>query len=171
MCVVEFVAALKRGEEAMVEWELLCCDGVRPGVGEWNVAFQNNSSSCRWLKTCKKFWLLTREFEFEFEFFFSFLSLFRSSWSGLSFRLFEFRSSLAASEGGDFFPLSWRIDWLKNQCNMAVSREPEDVIISRGGSVLGKKTILKSDHFPGCQNKRLLPHVEGAPNYRQVDTN
>jgi len=34
MCVVEFVAALKRGEEAMVEWELLCCDGVRPGVGE-----------------------------------------------------------------------------------------------------------------------------------------
>ncbi|KAG0594286.1 hypothetical protein M758_UG064500 [Ceratodon purpureus] len=51
---------------------------------------------------------------------------------------------------------------------MAASREPEDVIISRNGSVLGKKTILKSDHFPGCQNKRLLPHVEGAPNYRQV---
>lgn len=55
------------------------------------------------------------------------------------------------------------------QCNMAVSREPENVIVSRQGSVLGKKTILKSDHFPGCQNKRLLPHVEGAPNYRQVD--
>jgi hypothetical protein len=35
--------------------------------------------------------------------------------------------------------------------------------------VLGRKTILKSDHFPGCQNKRLLPHVEGAPNYRQID--
>jgi hypothetical protein len=52
---------------------------------------------------------------------------------------------------------------------MAKSREPEDVIISRNGSVLGKKTILKSDHFPGCQNKRLLPHVEGAPNYRQVN--
>ncbi len=52
---------------------------------------------------------------------------------------------------------------------MAASREPEDVIVSRGGSVLGKKTILKSDHFPGCQNKRLLPHVDGAPNYRQVD--
>ncbi|CAM6102777.1 unnamed protein product [Calypogeia fissa] len=51
---------------------------------------------------------------------------------------------------------------------MALSREPENVIIARGGSVLGKKTILKSDHFPGCQNKRLLPHVEGAPNYRQV---
>ena len=38
----------------------------------------------------------------------------------------------------------------------------------RGGSVLGKKTILKSDHFPGCQNKRLRPNIEGAPNYRQV---
>ncbi|KAG8389638.1 hypothetical protein BUALT_Bualt02G0249800 [Buddleja alternifolia] len=25
----------------------------------------------------------------------------------------------------------------------------------RDGSVLGKKTILKSDHFPGCHNKRL----------------
>ena len=113
MCVVEFVAALKRGEEAMVEWELLCCDGVRPGVGEWNVAFQNNSSSCRWLKTCKKFWLLTREFEFEFEFFYSFLSLFLSSWSGLAFRLFEFRSSLAASEGGEIFSFvleNWLIE-------------------------------------------------------------
>ncbi|KAJ7973174.1 paladin-like [Quillaja saponaria] len=38
----------------------------------------------------------------------------------------------------------------------------------RGGSVLGKKTILKSDHFPGCQNKRLTPQIDGAPNYRQV---
>lgn len=65
-----------------------------------------------------------------------------------------------------------QVRWYQNsviQCNMAASREPEDVIISRNGSVLGKKTILKSDHFPGCQNKRLLPHVEGAPNYRQVD--
>jgi hypothetical protein len=44
----------------------------------------------------------------------------------------------------------------------------EQVISSRGGSVLGKKTILKSDHFPGCQNKRLSPQIDGAPNYRQV---
>ena len=50
----------------------------------------------------------------------------------------------------------------------ALSREPEDVIISRNGAVLGKKTVLKSDHFPGCQNKRLVPQVDGAPNYRQV---
>lgn len=40
----------------------------------------------------------------------------------------------------------------------------------RGGSVLGKKTILKSDHFPGCQNKRLSPQIDGAPNYRQADS-
>jgi hypothetical protein len=44
----------------------------------------------------------------------------------------------------------------------------EQVISTRGGSVLGKKTILKSDHFPGCQNKRLSPQIDGAPNYRQV---
>lgn len=48
------------------------------------------------------------------------------------------------------------------------SREPEDVIIARRGAVLGIKTTLKSDHFPGCQNKRLQPHVEGAPNFRQA---
>ena len=51
---------------------------------------------------------------------------------------------------------------------MSIPREPEQVMKLRGGSVLGKKTILKSDHFPGCQNKRLTPHIDGAPNYRQV---
>lgn len=51
---------------------------------------------------------------------------------------------------------------------MSESREPEDVMNYRGGSVLGKKTILKSDHFPGCQNKRLTPQIDGAPNYRQA---
>jgi hypothetical protein len=49
-----------------------------------------------------------------------------------------------------------------------VQKEPEKVMKLRGGSVLGKKTILKSDHFPGCQNKRLTPQIDGAPNYRQV---
>ncbi|KAJ7277059.1 hypothetical protein O6H91_Y392300 [Diphasiastrum complanatum] len=53
---------------------------------------------------------------------------------------------------------------------MLPSRSPERVIMSRDGSVLGKKTILKSDHFPGCQNKRLQPTIEGAPNYRQVES-
>ncbi|KAJ8748544.1 hypothetical protein K2173_003445 [Erythroxylum novogranatense] len=52
----------------------------------------------------------------------------------------------------------------------AIPKEPEQVMKLRGGSVLGKKTILKSDHFPGCQNKRLTPQIDGAPNYRQADT-
>lgn len=50
----------------------------------------------------------------------------------------------------------------------SASYEPEHVMNYRGGSVLGKKTILKSDHFPGCQNKRLTPQIDGAPNYRQA---
>lgn len=28
--------------------------------------------------------------------------------------------------------------------------------------------LLQSDHFPGCQNTKLTPLVEGAPNFRQV---
>lgn len=51
---------------------------------------------------------------------------------------------------------------------MLDAKGQEDVKNYRGGSVLGKKTILKSDHFPGCQNKRLTPQIDGAPNYRQV---
>lgn len=51
---------------------------------------------------------------------------------------------------------------------MSIPKEPEQVMKLRDGSVLGKKTILKSDHFPGCQNKRMSPQIEGAPNYRQV---
>nr|XP_043636887.1 paladin [Erigeron canadensis] len=52
----------------------------------------------------------------------------------------------------------------------SIPKEPEQVMKQRDGSVLGKKTILKSDHFPGCQNKRLSPHIDGAPNYRQADS-
>ncbi|KAJ0985221.1 hypothetical protein J5N97_003577 [Dioscorea zingiberensis] len=52
--------------------------------------------------------------------------------------------------------------------SIGVCDEPEHVMNCRGGSVLGKKTILKSDHFPGCQNKRLTPQIDGAPNYRQA---
>ncbi|KAL7112367.1 hypothetical protein ACP275_04G000100 [Erythranthe tilingii] len=51
-----------------------------------------------------------------------------------------------------------------------IPKEPEQVIKQRDGSVLGKKTILKSDHFPGCHNKRLVPHVDGAPNYRKANS-
>ncbi|KAH1107088.1 hypothetical protein J1N35_010856 [Gossypium stocksii] len=53
---------------------------------------------------------------------------------------------------------------------MSIPKELEQVMKLRGGSVLGKKTILKSDHFPGCQNKRLSPQIDGAPNYRQADS-
>ncbi|KAK9035697.1 hypothetical protein V6N11_077730 [Hibiscus sabdariffa] len=53
---------------------------------------------------------------------------------------------------------------------MLMPKELEQVMKMRGGSVLGKKTILKSDHFPGCQNKRLSPQIDGAPNYRQADS-
>lgn len=51
---------------------------------------------------------------------------------------------------------------------MSLAKELDQVMKWRGGSVLGKKTILKSDHFPGCQNKRLSPQIDGAPNYRHV---
>ncbi len=44
-----------------------------------------------------------------------------------------------------------------------------EVIASRCGAVLGRQTVLKDDHFPGCQNKKLTPLIEGAPNFRQVD--
>ncbi|KAI3517914.1 hypothetical protein L1887_17136 [Cichorium endivia] len=53
---------------------------------------------------------------------------------------------------------------------MSLPKEPEQVMKQRDGSVLGKKTILKSDHFPGCQNKRLSPQIDGAPNYRQAES-
>eukprot|EP00850_Spirogloea_muscicola_P002322 SM000009S23451 [mRNA] locus=s9:35424:44183:- [translate_table: standard] len=51
----------------------------------------------------------------------------------------------------------------------SAAQVPEQVLLARRGAVLGAKTVLKSDHFPGCQNRRLLPHIDGAPNYRQVD--
>jgi hypothetical protein len=45
----------------------------------------------------------------------------------------------------------------------------QEVILARAGAVLGRQTILKDDHFPGCQNSKLTPLVDGAPNFRQVD--
>ena len=38
----------------------------------------------------------------------------------------------------------------------------------RAGDVLLKNTLLKADHFPGCQNTKLTPLLEGAPNFRQA---
>lgn len=58
------------------------------------------------------------------------------------------------------------VGWMREMAS--IPKEPEQVMKLRDGSVLGKKTILKSDHFPGCQNKRMSPQIDGAPNYRQV---
>lgn len=44
----------------------------------------------------------------------------------------------------------------------------EEVVARRAGDVLLRHTILKSDHFPGCQNTRLTPLLDGAPNFRGV---
>jgi hypothetical protein len=39
------------------------------------------------------------------------------------------------------------------------------LIANRRGSVLGAHTILKEDHFPGCQAPRVPATVPGAPNF------
>jgi hypothetical protein len=44
--------------------------------------------------------------------------------------------------------------------------EYSELVSRRGGSVLGPHTILKQDHFPGCQSARLPAVVDGAPNFR-----
>ncbi|EPZ35928.1 hypothetical protein O9G_006370, partial [Rozella allomycis CSF55] len=36
------------------------------------------------------------------------------------------------------------------------------------GSVLASFTILKYDHFPGCQKLTLKDRIDGAPNFRRV---
>lgn len=47
--------------------------------------------------------------------------------------------------------------------------DAEEIVANRKGDVLLPHTILKSDHFPGCQNTKLRPLVEGAPNFRGVE--
>jgi hypothetical protein len=42
------------------------------------------------------------------------------------------------------------------------------LIASRVGDVLGAHTILKEDHFPGCQSAKLPNTIPGAPNFRGV---
>eukprot|EP01018_Ginkgo_biloba_P008621 Gb_04877 [translate_table: standard] len=46
--------------------------------------------------------------------------------------------------------------------------EMDTVAAKRNGEVLGRQTVLKSDHCPGCQNLSLPERVEGAPNFREV---
>lgn len=38
----------------------------------------------------------------------------------------------------------------------------------RRGHVLGERTLLMSDHFPGCQLSHLPKVIEGAPNFRGI---
>lgn len=47
-------------------------------------------------------------------------------------------------------------------CEMSV------VASMRNGEVLGSQTVLKSDHYPGCQCLSLPERVEGAPNFREI---
>ena len=49
----------------------------------------------------------------------------------------------------------------------ADSSNVTNIVLARKGNVLVHGSIVKSDHFPGCQRMSLLPHITGAPNYRQ----
>ena len=42
------------------------------------------------------------------------------------------------------------------------------LVANRSGAVLGPHTILKEDHFPGCQSPHLPPSIPGVPNFRGV---
>lgn len=41
-----------------------------------------------------------------------------------------------------------------------------ETIVTRKGSVLSSMSILKFDHFPGCQKSSLEERIMGAPNFR-----
>lgn len=51
---------------------------------------------------------------------------------------------------------------------LAKEKEVKAVVAGRLGSVLAPMTILKFDHFIGCQKQSLSERIEGAPNFRQV---
>lgn len=42
------------------------------------------------------------------------------------------------------------------------------LVANRSGAVLGAHTILKEDHFPGCQSEDIPAVLPGAPNFRGV---
>ena len=63
------------------------------------------------------------------------------------------------------------VDALSNMAAEALEKASEEragLIASRAGEVLGAHTILKEDHFPGCQSAKLPNIVPGAPNFRGV---
>lgn len=52
---------------------------------------------------------------------------------------------------------------------VALTSEVVKVVSKRRGSVLAAQTILKYDHFPGCQKLSLPERLDGAPNFRGVN--
>jgi hypothetical protein len=57
---------------------------------------------------------------------------------------------------------------LDHHKTLAKQKEVKEVVAGRLGSVLAPMTILKFDHFIGCQKQSLPERIEGAPNFRQV---
>lgn len=53
----------------------------------------------------------------------------------------------------------------------ALAVEVLDVVKNRKGQVLAAMTILKFDHFPGCQKMSLPERIDGGPNFREVMLN
>jgi hypothetical protein len=58
---------------------------------------------------------------------------------------------------------------LETASKLRLEEEIRQAIMDRTGDVLVTNTILKADHFPGCQRKGLLPRLNGAPNFRRVE--
>ena len=52
---------------------------------------------------------------------------------------------------------------------IALTSEVWQVVERRKGAVLARMTILKDDHFPGCQKAGLAERIDGAPNFRRVE--
>ena len=52
---------------------------------------------------------------------------------------------------------------------LTVATEVWDFVEHRKGHVLAPMTILKFDHFPGCQKTSLPERIEGAPKFREIE--
>ena len=59
-------------------------------------------------------------------------------------------------------------NFLKPGQGFALTAEVWQVVEGRKGSILGRMTILKDDHFPGCQKAGMEVKIPNAPNLRSV---
>jgi protein-tyrosine phosphatase len=102
------------------------------------------------------------------------------------FYLIAFNAYLAETFETKFKPLF--TEWMENRREITtllqeLFHDPEKALIdsvhideedvstfigNRSGNVLSSGTLLKADHFPGCQNNSLPISISGAPNFRQV---